>query len=65
MGRNLEIVLVDAAGRERAHHRVPYGAKLLADEESKVTKGQRLAEWDPYTLPIITEKEPVSPTTST
>ncbi|MEI8394080.1 MAG: DNA-directed RNA polymerase subunit beta' [Rhodospirillaceae bacterium] len=57
MGRNCEVVLLDDAGRERARHRVPYGAKLLADEGAKVTRGQRLAEWDPYTLPIITERE--------
>jgi DNA-directed RNA polymerase subunit beta' len=57
MGRNLEIVLMDESGRERAHHRVPYGAKLLADDGATVEKGAKLAEWDPYTLPIITEKE--------
>ncbi len=57
MGRNLEIVLSDETGRERAHHRVPYGAKLLADDGATVEKGTKLAEWDPYTLPIITEKE--------
>ncbi|MEI6558795.1 MAG: DNA-directed RNA polymerase subunit beta' [Rhodospirillaceae bacterium] len=57
MGRNCEIVLLDEAGRERARHRVPYGAKLLADEGAAVTRGQKLAEWDPYTLPIITERE--------
>ncbi|MDX1425344.1 MAG: DNA-directed RNA polymerase subunit beta', partial [Kiloniellales bacterium] len=57
MGRNLEVVLVDESGRERAHHRVPYGAKLLADDGATVEKGTKLAEWDPYTLPIITEKE--------
>ncbi|HTE81167.1 MAG TPA: DNA-directed RNA polymerase subunit beta', partial [Reyranella sp.] len=56
MGRNTELVLIDAAQRERAKHRVPYGARLLVDNESQVTKGQKLAEWDPYTLPIITEK---------
>ncbi|MBL8835055.1 MAG: DNA-directed RNA polymerase subunit beta', partial [Alphaproteobacteria bacterium] len=60
MGRNCEIVLVDDAGRERARHRIPYGAKLLQDEGSVVKKGQRLAEWDPYTLPIITEKEGIA-----
>ncbi len=59
MGRNLEIVLSDESGRERAHHRVPYGAKLLADDGATVAKGTKLAEWDPYTLPIITEKEGV------
>src|SRR3546814_6286030 len=46
MGRNCELVLVDEAGRERARHRVPYGAKLLVDDEVQVTKGHRLAEWD-------------------
>ncbi|CAK0776949.1 RNA polymerase subunit beta' [Azospirillaceae bacterium] len=57
MGRNCEVVLLDEAGRERARHRVPYGAKLLADEGTMVTRGQKLAEWDPYTLPIITERD--------
>ena len=56
MGRNTELVLIDGAQRERAKHRVPYGARLLVDNDTPVTKGQKLAEWDPYTLPIITEK---------
>ena len=56
MGRNTELVLIDGAQRERAKHRVPYGARLLVDNDSAVTKGQKLAEWDPYTLPVITEK---------
>ncbi|MDD3029495.1 MAG: DNA-directed RNA polymerase subunit beta' [Alphaproteobacteria bacterium] len=57
MNRNCEIVLLDADGREKARHRVPYGAKLLAKEGEKVAKGQKLAEWDPYTMPIITDRE--------
>jgi DNA-directed RNA polymerase subunit beta' len=60
MGRNLEIVLLDEQKRERASHSVPYGARLLADEGQRVTKGQRLVEWDPYTIPIITECEGVA-----
>jgi DNA-directed RNA polymerase subunit beta' len=60
MGRNCEIVLSDEQGRERARHRIPYGAKLLADNGTPVTKGQKLAEWDPYTLPIITEREGIA-----
>jgi DNA-directed RNA polymerase subunit beta' len=60
MGRNLEILLTDEQGRERASHRVPYGAKLLADDGAEVKQGQRLAEWDPYTIPIITEKEGIA-----
>jgi DNA-directed RNA polymerase subunit beta' len=57
MGRNTELVLIDDAGRARARHRLPYGARLLAAAGDSVQKGQMLASWDPYTLPIITEKE--------
>ncbi len=57
MSRNCEIVLVDDKGRERARFRVPYGARLLIDEGARVTRNQKLAEWDPYTLPIITERD--------
>ncbi len=57
MSRNTEVVLIDEAGRARAHHKIPYGSRLLADEGDKIEKGQPLAQWDPYTLPIITEKE--------
>jgi len=60
MGRNCELVLVDEQGREKARHRIPYGAKLLAGENEKVVRGHKLAEWDPYTLPIITEREGVA-----
>src|SRR6202041_2626875 len=56
MTRNCEIVLVDDKQRERARFRVPYGARLLAEENQVVTRGQKLAEWDPFTLPIITER---------
>jgi DNA-directed RNA polymerase subunit beta' len=55
MSRNCEVVLEDK-GRERARFRVPYGARLLVDDGAAVTRGQKLAEWDPYTLPIITER---------
>jgi DNA-directed RNA polymerase subunit beta' len=56
MSRNCEIVLTDPNGRERARFRVPYGARLLVDQGATVTRTQKLAEWDPYTLPIITER---------
>jgi DNA-directed RNA polymerase subunit beta' len=60
MARNSEMVLLDEAGREKARHRVPYGAKLLADDGTIVVKGQKLAEWDPYTIPIITERDGIA-----
>ena len=55
MSRNCELVLEDK-GRERARFRVPYGARLLVDDGATVARTQKLAEWDPYTLPIITER---------
>jgi len=57
MSRNCEIVLTDDKDRERARFRVPYGARLLVDDGATVHRAQKLAEWDPYTLPIITERD--------
>jgi len=60
MSRTCEIVLKDEQGRERARFKVPYGSRVLFAEGSKVSKGVKLAEWDPYTIPIITEKTGVA-----
>jgi DNA-directed RNA polymerase subunit beta' len=60
MGRNTEIVLKDAKGAEKAIHRVPYGARLLIADGIKVKPGDKMAEWDPFTIPIITEKDGVA-----
>ncbi|MEQ8935058.1 MAG: DNA-directed RNA polymerase subunit beta', partial [Amphiplicatus sp.] len=55
MGRNTLVKIIDAAGKEHASYKVSYGAKLRIDDGKKVTRGQRLADWDPYTIPILTE----------
>ena len=55
LARNGEIVVLDTDGRERAIHRVPYGTHLLHADGTAINEGDRLAEWDPFTLPIITE----------
>ncbi|MBT6086773.1 MAG: DNA-directed RNA polymerase subunit beta', partial [Rhodospirillaceae bacterium] len=60
MSRNAELVLIDGQKRERARHRVPYGAKLITKDKASVERGHKLAEWDPYTLPIISEKEGIA-----
>jgi DNA-directed RNA polymerase subunit beta' len=56
MARNGELAIIDMEGRERAVHRIPYGATLLADNGHIVSKGDRIAEWDPFMMPVITEK---------
>jgi DNA-directed RNA polymerase subunit beta' len=56
MSRSCEIMLLDQRGNERARFKVPYGAKIMVNQGDKTKLGQKLAEWDPYTIPIITEK---------
>ena len=55
MSRNLIVAVTDPDGTERAVHRIPYGARLKVDEDDHIKRGQRIAEWDPYTRPILTE----------
>ena len=57
LSRSSEMLILDDQGREKARYRLQYGAKLLKKDDSIVKAGQILAEWDPYTIPIITEKE--------
>src|SRR5690606_3592099 len=54
MSRNV-VVTVAVDGKDRETHKVPYGARLRVKDGDEVARGQRLAEWDPYTTPIITE----------
>jgi DNA-directed RNA polymerase subunit beta' len=56
LSRSCEIIIEDDMGRERFRNRVPYGARMSIDEGAKIKQGDILAEWDPYTIPIITEK---------
>ncbi|AGH51193.1 MULTISPECIES: DNA-directed RNA polymerase subunit beta' [Sphingomonadales] len=56
LARNGEIAILDMDGRERATHRLPYGATLLVEDGAIVSKGDRIAEWDPSFSPVITEK---------
>ena len=59
MARNVAIVICAPDGTERAVHRVQYGARLKVDEGDMVKRGQRLADWDAYTRPILTETDGV------
>ncbi|MBO6526379.1 DNA-directed RNA polymerase subunit beta' [Erythrobacter sp.] len=59
LARNGELAVIDAEGREREIHKVPYGTVLMHKDGAKVKEGDRLAEWDPFSLPIITEQSGV------
>ena len=43
------------AGIERASHRIVYGARLMVDDGQEIKRGERVAEWNPNSLPILTE----------
>jgi len=55
MNRNGEIAILDESGRERRRYSVIYGAKLKVKDRQKVKEGELLAEWDPYSIPVLTE----------
>ena len=56
MGRTMQIAIIGDNGVERSTHKVSYGTKILVTDGQKVERGDKLLEWDPYTLPIIAEK---------
>ena len=59
LARNGELAVIDSEGREREIHKVPYGTMLMHKDGEQVEEGGRLAEWDPFSLPIITEQSGV------
>ncbi len=60
MGRNTEISIEDDNGLQVASYKVPYGSKLFFENEQKVKKGSKICEWDPYTTPVIAEKDGIA-----
>jgi DNA-directed RNA polymerase subunit beta' len=57
LGRNMKLLIQGENGEERASHKLGYGSKLFVSEGQDVARGDKLFEWDPYTLPIIAEKD--------
>jgi len=55
MNRNGKIVICDEEGREKEKYSVLYGARLKVSDGQKVKSGQKLVEWDPHSMPILTE----------
>nr|WP_317892858.1 DNA-directed RNA polymerase subunit beta' [uncultured Sphingomonas sp.] len=55
LSRSGEMAIVDMDGRELSVDRIPYGAYVLCDDGHIISAGDRMAEWDPFTMPVITE----------
>ena len=59
IGRTTSVSVIDEFGNERSKHKLTYGSELLVEKGQDIKKGDRLAQWDPYTIPIITESSGV------
>ena len=55
MNRQGELIVLDALGRERERYGLQYGARLLVKTGDSIESGQLLSEWDPFSVPIVTE----------
>ena len=60
MNRNMQVMIMNDQGEEIASHKLGYGSKLFVTEGQDIARGDKLFEWDPYTLPIIAEKDGVA-----
>ncbi len=54
LNRNGELAIVDQDGRRKERTKISLGARLYVNDGDPVKAGEMLAEWDPFTIPIIT-----------
>ncbi|VAX77158.1 DNA-directed RNA polymerase subunit beta' [Serratia symbiotica] len=55
ISRNTELKLIDDFGRTQESYKVPYGAVMGKGNAAEVTAGETVANWDPHTMPVISE----------
>jgi len=60
MGRNTELSIEDENNLQVASYKIPYGSKLFFENGDKIKKGIKICEWDPYTTPVIAEKDGIA-----
>nr|WP_202604041.1 DNA-directed RNA polymerase subunit beta' [Photobacterium halotolerans] len=53
--RAAELTIVDEFGRTKESYKLPYGSMLGKGDNDAVEAGEVVANWDPHTMPIITE----------
>jgi DNA-directed RNA polymerase subunit beta' len=53
--RASEMTIIDEFGRTKESYKLPYGSHLTKGEGAEVAAGEVVANWDPHTMPIITE----------
>ena len=55
VSRSAKVVIVDGQGREREHHKLPYGSTIYIKDGKEVKAGGKLASWDPHSRPVVAE----------
>ncbi|PPI88290.1 DNA-directed RNA polymerase subunit beta' [Candidatus Pantoea edessiphila] len=55
ISRNVELKIVDKFNRTKERYKIPYGSIIEKDDGELVASGEIVANWDPHTMPVITE----------
>ncbi len=55
MNRNAAVSIIGAQGRERERYQINYGAQIFVKEGAEIEPDTLIANWDPYTIPIVSE----------
>jgi DNA-directed RNA polymerase subunit beta' len=56
LNKNGSVLVRDKDGLELEGHSVPIGTMITVADGDKAKKGEQIASWDPYNVPILTEK---------
>jgi DNA-directed RNA polymerase subunit beta' len=56
LNKNGTISIHDETGRELENHTIVIGAIISFKDGSKIKKGETFVQWDPYNVPILSEK---------
>ncbi|WP_202149357.1 DNA-directed RNA polymerase subunit beta' [Candidatus Sarmatiella mevalonica] len=55
MSRSCEVMILDDKDLENARYKLPYGAKIHVQDGQSIERGQSIADWDSYNIPVIAE----------
>jgi DNA-directed RNA polymerase subunit beta' len=56
LNKNGSVAILDDEGRELENHNIVIGAVISFKDGSKIKKGETFVQWDPYNVPILSEK---------
>ena len=57
LNKNGNVLIVDEEGRELERYAMVIGALVAVDDGGEVKSGETFVEWDPYSVPILSEHD--------